>query len=233
MVTVQAGKSRATRASSSAVSPAASGRAAGDRQSPLGFADTQLPDVLPPDAKPKKVRKPASKTSDEPLPTPFTILVDQQEGAPWRFTDLRADADKKYRPWVVQQRICHLKTGDYSIEGLEHLLTCERKSKEDLFGSVSGGHERFRREHERMREMIRAGGQAVVIIECSLEDAMENPPLWSSTPPKVVRGTWLSWRTKYGVEWIWAGSRRWAEVAAFDLLRKFWEEREGREKLFR
>lgn len=44
-----------------------------------------------------------------------------------------------------------LKTGDYSIQGHEENICFERKSVQDLVGTLIGGHERFLREMERMR----------------------------------------------------------------------------------
>lgn len=44
-----------------------------------------------------------------------------------------------------------LKTGDYSIQGYEDIICFERKSVQDLVGTLIGGHERFLREMERMR----------------------------------------------------------------------------------
>jgi ERCC4-type nuclease len=44
-----------------------------------------------------------------------------------------------------------LKTGDYSIQGYDDTICFERKSVQDLVGTLIGGHERFLRELERMR----------------------------------------------------------------------------------
>lgn len=44
-----------------------------------------------------------------------------------------------------------LKTGDYSIQGYDDTICFERKSVQDLVGTLIGGHERFLREMERMR----------------------------------------------------------------------------------
>lgn len=44
-----------------------------------------------------------------------------------------------------------LKTGDYSIQGYEDQITFERKSVQDLVGTLISGHSRFLREMERMR----------------------------------------------------------------------------------
>lgn len=44
-----------------------------------------------------------------------------------------------------------LDAGDYSLVGYESLITFERKSVQDLVGTLIGGHERFLRELERMQ----------------------------------------------------------------------------------
>ena len=155
--------------------------------------------------------------------SPFTVIVDQQEIARYYFQGLHSDSNQQHRPLIVKSITKHLKTGDYSIEGLEHLVTVERKSLEDLYGTLASGRERFAREHERMQAMISAGGYACVVIESSLEDALFDPPWRSRLPPKIVHRTSLSWQIKYGVSWIWASSRRGAEITTFRTLEKFWE----------
>ena len=45
-----------------------------------------------------------------------------------------------------------LKTGDYSIQGFENRICFERKAVSDLVSTLIGGHERFLREMERMRD---------------------------------------------------------------------------------
>lgn len=52
----------------------------------------------------------------------FTIIVDTREQQPWTF-DNYAKAHRK------------LDTGDYSVEGLEHLLTIERKKSSSEFAT--------------------------------------------------------------------------------------------------
>lgn len=44
-----------------------------------------------------------------------------------------------------------LKTGDYSIQGYDDTICFERKSVQDLVGTLTSGHTRFLREMERMR----------------------------------------------------------------------------------
>lgn len=44
-----------------------------------------------------------------------------------------------------------LKTGDYSVLGYEDQITFERKSVQDLVGTLISGHQRFLKEMERMQ----------------------------------------------------------------------------------
>lgn len=164
-------------------------------------------------------------TPEKPIQCPFTILVDQREKAPYRFTGIRADADKQGRPVVVETKIAFLKTGDYSIEGLEKCIAIERKSLEDLYSTLGQHRDRFEEEHDRLMYM----NKAAVVIEADLSYAMANPPTRSRLTPKSVYRTYLAWQWRYGVPWIWAGSRVGAEKTTFHLLRMFWESlgREG------
>lgn len=167
-----------------------------------------------------------AKTSTDPIVCPWTILIDQREGAPYGFTGLRSDASDHRRPIYVPTRFCTLQTGDYTIEGMEGEVCCERKSLSDLFSTLGQNRERFQREHERMAEIIARGGLAVVVIESDWQTILLHPPENSRLNPKTVMRTWLSWRRKYGVEWITAGDRRLAEITTFRMLEKEWEKRE-------
>lgn len=72
----------------------------------------------------------------------ITIIEDSREQRPLSFDGFRG-----------VEVICQgLKTGDYSIKGYENQICFERKSVADLVGTLIGGHERFLREMERMRD---------------------------------------------------------------------------------
>ena len=162
----------------------------------------------------------------KPITCQFTVLIDNQEGAPYTFTGLDAGSKRSYRPLIVPTKIVSLKTGDYSIEGFEDQIAIERKELSDLFGSLGGKggvrRERLEREHERMRDMIVWGGFAALVIEGSLDQAMEDPPYWSRTSPESILGTMVSWQARYGVHWHWCGTRRWAEILTFRILERAW-----------
>lgn len=163
-------------------------------------------------------------TVSPPVKTPFTILVSGAEQARYFFTGLHTDADQGGRPLVVQTEWAHLKTGDYSIAGMEELVTVERKTVSDLLGTLGGGRERFQREHERMAMMT----AAMVVVESTWPEII-NTVHAHGVSAKAAYRTWLSWQIEYGVPWVAVGPRRLAEVTTFRFLEKFWE-KHGEEK---
>lgn len=153
--------------------------------------------------------------------TPFTVIIDRQEKAPYAFSSIRTDSDRQYRPLVVKTRFASLATGDYSIEGFESAVTVERKSLSDLYTTIGQHRERFEREHERMAEME----FAAVVIEEDWNTILRQPPTRTRLPPKNVFRTAVSWMQRYGVPWLAMADRRLAELVTFRLLEKFWKEK--------
>ena len=151
---------------------------------------------------------------------PFTVLIDRREKAPYPFTGIRSDAAQGRRLLVIPSNRTYLKTGDYTVAGMEEKITVERKSLEDLFSTLGQHRERFEREHERMAEMRRAA----VVIEASWWEILQLPPGYSKLNPKVVFRTSLSWFVRYGVPWFAVGDRRLSEVFTFRFLEKAWKE---------
>ena len=72
----------------------------------------------------------------------LTIIEDTREQTPLDFTGHRG----------VESVRSGLKTGDYSVQGYEDKICFERKSVADLVGTLIGGHERFLREMDRMKD---------------------------------------------------------------------------------
>lgn len=68
----------------------------------------------------------------------LTILCDSREKTPLTFSNLPSKKSSLY-------------TGDYTIEGLEERFVVERKTLQDLVGSLSTNRDRFFRELHRMR----------------------------------------------------------------------------------
>lgn len=76
------------------------------------------------------------------MATKLTIIEDTREQTPLDFTGYRG----------VESVRSGLKTGDYSVQGYEDKICFERKSIPDLVGTLIGGHERFLREMDRMKD---------------------------------------------------------------------------------
>ncbi len=99
------------------------------------------------------------------------IIADTREKQGfWRFIETDAE--------VVRAK---LDTGDYSIEGLEHLLTIERKkTPQELSQSLLAA--RFKRELDRMIEIP----HSYILCEFTLEDLYEYPQK-DKLPPRVFK----------------------------------------------
>lgn len=70
-------------------------------------------------------------------PASVTAIIDTREQTPLDLAPLSTER-------------ATLSTGDYSLKGLEHIVTIERKSLSDLLGCVGSDRERFEREVQRM-----------------------------------------------------------------------------------
>lgn len=96
----------------------------------------------------------------------FTIIVDTREQQPWTFESY-AVASRK------------LDTGDYSIEGLEHLLCIERKKSASEFAN-NIVESRFKDVVMRMSNMK----YSFLLLEFDLEDLLIYP-IGSTVPKKM------------------------------------------------
>lgn len=138
----------------------------------------------------------------------FTIVIDTQEQLPYRFAD------------SVTRK---LKTGDYSIAGLESLITIERKTKSDAYRTIGTGRKRFIRELYRMQRM----DYAAIVIECSMSDFLI-PPTGRNykaskhvLSPKAAINSLISWSLRFNIPVWFAGNRELAQTLVCRLLEKY------------
>lgn len=141
----------------------------------------------------------------------FTIVVDTREQLPYSFGGKA--------PVVFSA----LSAGDYSIQGLEHKIAIERKSKSDAFGTIGKGRDRFVAELERLSALDFAG----VVIEASLGGLLR-PPKFSKMHPSSVVNSLIAWAIRYRVHIFFADNRMLAEALTFRVLEKYWK---GKEKI--
>ena len=134
-------------------------------------------------------------------------------------------------PFTFEGRDCEivsgaLPTGDYSLVGLEDKIAIERKSLSDLVGCLTGS-DRIRFE----RELLRAKGLDYfsVIVEAGFTE-LTAKQYRSAMNPHAAAQSILAFQVRYGVPFIWAGSRPAAEYTVYWLLSKFLREAEVRFK---
>ena len=151
---------------------------------------------------------------------PFTIIVDTREQQPWEF-GLHITAKKK------------LDTGDYSIEGLQHLLAIERKkSVSEIANNIS--ESRFKDVLERLNKIP----YKFMLFEFDLEDVY-NFPVGSDIPkklwdkirisPKYLLKYITEVQLNYGIHVIYCGCAEDAEKMAVSIMKRVYE-KHGRDQ---
>lgn len=143
-----------------------------------------------------------------------TILIDTREQAPYNFSIRKKD---------IKQKRTTLHTGDYSLEGFQDHIAIERKSKADIYGTISelykGKSKRFLNELERLSKIPKS----CIVIECTWEEILF-PPEHTQMQPSSVINTLISWSLKYNVKIFAVGCRKIAENFVFRVLEKSWKQ---------
>lgn len=137
-----------------------------------------------------------------------TIVIDSREQLPFHFDGL------------VTVRGT-LATGDYSLQGYEHLVAVERKGKGDAWGCVAGERERF----ERCIARLGALDRAAIVIECSLADFCVRPERIQRVTIATAVGSYVSWSVQHRLPIFWCDNRRYAERVCLRFLASWWKHR--------
>jgi hypothetical protein len=188
-----------------------------------------LKKILPQSSTSPSPAKPASSINPG-----FTILIDSNEAQPnhhhYQFHGITSNADTNYLPFDVTTEVRHLGgLGDYSLflgncldigPWEQPVVAVERKSKADLFGSITD------RENMEWR-LDRLSNEcefAVIIVESEFSDMMCNPPAFTNQTFKVVHATIQSWQQRFQrVQWLFYPDRETAELGCFWSLFRFYE----------
>lgn len=157
---------------------------------------------------------------------PFTVVVDNREQSPFAFQNLPARTDARGRALVVRTVVKYLPTGDYSIDGWESRVAVERKSLADLYGTLGQNLDRFRNEMDRLSAME----FAAVVIEATWAEICAPQRYrsdWQSKMhPRSVWGIIHALAQRHPVRWFAFGTRRLAEIGTFEILERFWRDRQ-------
>lgn len=181
-------------------------------------------------------RKPSMK------PCNFEVLIDTAEEHPWSFKKIVGYSRDKDQSLIVPTRFVSLgrypnSLGDYSIEGFVGEVAIERKSREDLQGTLLGfpkkdkdgeisgtaRRERFERELANLSQ-VRC---SAVIVEATLQECCLNIDQWGTKSTtalaRTIQGSVIAYQQDYLVSWFFCNSRRHAEIVAFRYLERFWK----------
>lgn len=166
-------------------------------------------------------------TNIPPIICPFTLTIDTREQSPFQFKSFRADAKHArtvkglkiipdlFIPTITQG----LPTGDYSIQGHESSIAIERKSLNDLYGTLGGGRERFERELVRLSQMK----VAHIVVEADWMAVLTCPPDRTKLNPKSVFRSINAWEQEFPtIHWQFMGNRELAEHKTFRILERYW-----------
>lgn len=165
-----------------------------------------------PPTKSRLIIKRGGKQISGKVPKPV-VLVDSREQMP---LDLA-----RFDNWFAGEKRVALETGDYSLEGLEHLVSYERKSLQDVVGTLCHSRERFIREMERLATFKYKG----IIIEADYSTLKTPYSFYSlvEAHPNGICGSLDAIEIKYGVPITYASSNRLlVEEKLGSLLSKIW-----------
>lgn len=141
----------------------------------------------------------------------LAIVVDSREQAPFAFAGHAC-----YEGTTVEAGT--LATGDYSIKGLESLVAVERKSLPDLVGCLGKERERFVRELERGR-----GLEAFcVVCEGTWQELAQGQYRGMLRPHSACQSV-AAFMARFGIPFMFAGSRAGAEYVTWSFLRQYAE----------
>jgi ERCC4-type nuclease len=138
----------------------------------------------------------------EKIPKPV-VLVDTREKDPFALCE-------NHPNWIKAERRVTLKTGDYSIEGMEGLLALERKSLSDLVACTVSYRQRFLASCARLAQFT----WKAILVEATFEDikgGIARFEIPSEVHPNSICGTLDAIEAKFGIPVIYAS--RFRELA--------------------
>ncbi len=121
---------------------------------------------------------------------PVRVICDTREQLPYVFSD-RVVAVRRALP-----------AGDYSVEGLEHLVAIERKALDDFVSCVIHERERF----HRLLHKLQAIELACVVVEANLADIFAHC-YYSKAHPASVAGAAIAIIVDHAVPVIFGSDR--------------------------
>ncbi len=122
--------------------------------------------------------------------------------------------------WVKNIVSKKLNVGDYSLEGFEDRISIERKSLIDLFGTLGGGHKRFKKELEKSRSY----DYFAIVIEGSYTKCLEKDfvgSYYSKMRGYVITSILFTLHIKYGINIFFANNRIEAKKIIKEIFKSY------------
>ncbi len=106
---------------------------------------------------------------------------------------------------ITEVEVKGLPFGDYGAmsSDYQHPVVFERKSINDLYGTLSQGYERFKREIERAKEQ---NYRIIIIVEGSLKRILMGTAFSNRTPESIIYQLFTI-RVRYDVETVFCPTR--------------------------
>lgn len=155
--------------------------------------------VPPTSGRLRVMRKGHNIIRKERIPKPV-VLVDTREKAP---LPLYAN----HPNWIAGERRESLKTGDYTVEGMEDILCLERKSLADLVACTVTSRRRFIASSARLARFT----WKAILVEASFEDikgGLDQFDIPSDVHPNAICGTLDAIEAKFGIPIIYSSTIR-------------------------
>jgi ERCC4-type nuclease len=135
------------------------------------------------------------------------VIIDSREQMPYEFR--------------LPTEVAGLKTGDYSVKGLESWVAVERKTVADLVACLTTGRDRFENELHRGRGL----DYFALVVEASLVD-LATGKYRSQMLPKAVIQSLMTFSVRYRLPVFFAENRVYGERITESLLQKYYREME-------
>lgn len=152
---------------------------------------------------------------------PFTVITENRERAPYLFENVDFIIKGKPERVLVETKVSHLDTGDYSIENYEDKITVERKGKEDLIQTLTRGRDRFEREMGRMSKME----SSYIVIESNWEEVMRYCSLYTMCNPVSIDNSIIAFMNRFKTHWVFRPDRYTAQKTVLKIFDRFWRDK--------
>lgn len=136
--------------------------------------------------------------------------------------DTREQLPLNFRGYDCQMEIGTLQSGDYSIKGFEIKAAIERKSEDDLLGSITKNRQRFEAELARLR------GYELKAVVCETSwHRLANGLYRSQMDKYTCMQSIIGLSVRYQIPFIMAESRQGAAYFVFHTLRHYLKQKEA------